>query len=92
MENRTVITAHFIEKYEIWHCFLFTDRSMKGQEKWEGGQAHLHYVSSSTFFGEKEDLLNLMKEGEYKGTLKLHIPIIDYGNQTMIKNKSNSRP
>lgn len=83
IENRTVITAHFIEKDEMWHCFLFTDRSMKGQEKWEGGQAHLHYGSSSTFNGTKKDFLQQMEQGKYKGTLSIHIPIMDYGNQTI---------
>lgn len=83
IENRKVICAHFIEKENIWHCFLFTYRSMKGQEKWKGGQAHLHYASSSTFFREKEDFLKQLEQGKYEGTLSMHIPILDYGNQTI---------
>lgn len=81
IENRAVITAHFIEKDEVWHCFLFTDKSMKGQEKWERGQAHLHYVSSSYNFS-KEQILEELKNGEHK-SLSIHIPIMDYGNQTI---------
>lgn len=81
IENRKVIIAHFIEKDEVWHCFLFTYKSMKGQESWEGGQAHLHYVSSSYNFS-KEQILEKLRNGEHP-SLSIHIPIMDYGNQTI---------
>lgn len=80
IEHRKVITSHFFEKGETWHCFFTTYNSIGGKENWKNGQAHFHYISSA--FGiSKADFIESMRTGNYKAT-SIHIDLKDYGNQS----------
>lgn len=80
IEFRTVIASHFLIKDEIWHCLFLTFKSLNGEESWKEGQAHFHYISSG-FGVSKDDFIDSMRTGKYKSS-KVHIDLLDYGNQT----------
>lgn len=42
---RNVTIAIFLDKQDMWHCFFTTFKSMNGEESWEGGKPHYHYIS-----------------------------------------------
>jgi len=80
IENRKVIIAKFFDKEDEWHCFFVTYDSLKGKESWQGGQAHLHYISDK--FGlKREEVVKQLKSGKYSLGSPPHINLTDYGNQ-----------
>ena len=81
--HRKVIVAHLFEKKECWHSLFLTYNSLKGEENWNNGQAHFHYISSA-FNLTKEEFIESMRSGKYLST-KIHITLKDYGNQVNIQ-------
>ena len=80
IEHRKVITSHFFDKDDFWHCLFLTYSSIGGKESWKNGQAHFHYISSS--FGiSKGDFIESMRTGKYRAT-SIHIDLLDFGMQT----------
>ncbi len=61
--HRKVIVAHIFEKKEYWHSLFLTYNSLKGEENWNNGQAHFHYISSA-FNLTKEEFIESMKSGK----------------------------
>lgn len=78
--HRKVIVAHIFEKDEHWHSLFITYNSLKGEENWNNGQSHFHYISSA-FNLTKEQFIESMRTGNYLST-KIHITLKDYGHQT----------
>lgn len=77
--QRKVIDSHFLEKEDFWHCFFITYNSINGEENWQNGQPHFHYISSS-FNISKNDFIESLKNGKYIST-SIHIALLGYGNQ-----------
>lgn len=77
--HRKVIVAHIFEKEDCWHSLFLTYNSLKGEENWNSGQAHFHYISSA-FNLTKEEFIESMRSGKYLST-KIHITLKDYGHQ-----------
>ena len=75
IQHRHVVVARFLDKGEIWHCFFFTYKSVRGEEKaWKDGTPHLHFISH-TWGLSREYVLNQLKSTEYNlGSL----PHIDF--------------
>jgi len=76
IKHRTVIWSKFIDNKEEnkWHCFFFTNRSLGGEENWENGTPHIHYISN-TFGLTREQVLKELKSKEYKLNNLPHIEL-----------------
>lgn len=62
---RNVTIAKFLDNGDRWHCFFTTFKSMKGEESWEGGKPHYHYISDC--FGMRRDkVLKQLRSKNYK--------------------------
>lgn len=73
-----VLIARILEKDGHWHCFVQTFKELKGQGSGvQGSQPHIHYISDK--FGQLsfEDLIEMLKKGNYPKS-PVHIPLIDY--------------
>lgn len=46
VKDRKVKVSKFLENEHNWHCFFFTFKSLKGEEKHNNGQPHFHYISN----------------------------------------------
>jgi hypothetical protein len=66
LKQRKVLIAKFIDKDDLWHCFFFTFKSLRGEEIWLGvNQPHYHYISSS--FGiSRDEVIRQLKSERYK--------------------------
>jgi len=65
IDDRKVIVSKFLDKGDNWHCFFLSFRSLKGQESWNGGQPHLHYISHK--WGLTRDyVLEQLRSKDYK--------------------------
>ena len=62
VNHRKVVVAKFLENKHSWHCFFLTYKSMKGEEKHNNGQPHLHYISDKWNINRKEVLKQLSSE------------------------------
>lgn len=82
--QRKALVAHFLDKGGEWHCFFQTEKSMRGEEKWRGGQPHLHYLSDK-WGVSRADTVQRIKDGDYPAT-SVHIALTDYGPQPTPKN------
>lgn len=80
VNHRTVIVSKFIEKGTEWHCFFATYRSLKGEENWNNGQPHFHYISNK--FGlTREKVLEELRSRHYKLNNLPHISLTEYNNE-----------
>ena len=80
IQQRTVVVAKFLDKGEEWHCLFATYNSFKGEENWQNGQPHFHYISNK--FGiPREKVVESLKSRYYKLGSLPHVNISDYGNQ-----------
>lgn len=80
IEQRKVIVSKFFDNGSNWHCFFTTFRSLRGEENWNDGQPHFHYISDK--FGiSREDTVNELKSKDYKLGNLPHIELLDYGQQ-----------
>lgn len=75
IEYRTVTIARFLDKGNIWHCFFYSYKSLKGKEKGWGGKPHIHYISHNWGLS-REEVLSQLKNKNYK--LPSSLPHIDY--------------
>ena len=76
IKNRTNVVAKFLDKGNIWHCFLWTWDSIKGKEV--GNIPHIHYISSA--FGKhitRESVLKELAKGKYNLESMIHIKYND---------------
>lgn len=65
VRHRKRLISRIIDNGETWHCFFGTIKSMYGDENWQGGQAHLHYISDK--FGiKREKVVEQLKSKNYK--------------------------
>lgn len=77
IDQAHVLIARILEKDGHWHCFLQTFKGLKGQESGtQGGQPHIHYVSDKFCTLSFDDLIAILKTGNYPST-SVHIPLID---------------
>ena len=53
IEHRTVTISTFLDNGDNWHCFFITYQSLRGEENWENGKPHYHYISDK--FGLTRD-------------------------------------
>lgn len=73
-----VLIARVLERNGQWHCFVQTFKGIKGQESGvQGSQPHIHYISDKFCQLSFEDLINMLKHGNYPNS-PVHIPLIDY--------------
>lgn len=80
IQQRTVVIAKFIDKGDDWHCLFATYNSLKGEENWQNGQPHFHYISSK--FGIPRDkVIESLKSRHYKLGSLPHINLTNYGVQ-----------
>lgn len=78
IDQAHVLIARILEKDGHWHCFLQTFKGLKGQESGaQGGQPHIHYVSDKFCQISFDDLISLLKNGNYPST-PVHIPMKNY--------------
>lgn len=79
IEQRTVVVSKFFDKDNEWHCFFSTYNSLKGEENWQNGQPHFHYISNR--FGIPRDkVVESLKSRYYTLGSLPHIKITDCGN------------
>jgi hypothetical protein len=76
LEQRKVVVANFFDKGNSWHCFFVTYRSLAGQETWNNGQPHFHYLSDKWNLS-RDDVIASIKKGKYPST-SIHIGIENY--------------
>lgn len=79
IRHRNVRVAKFFDRNDEWHCFFLTYKGL-GEERWKGGQAHLHYISDKWGISRDEAVRRFRSE-KYP-TTKVHIDLLGYGNQT----------
>lgn len=72
---RNVTIAKFLDNDERWHCFFTNFKSMKGEESWDGGKPHYHYISNC-FGMSRERVLEQLKSKKYKLNNLPHIGFI----------------
>lgn len=77
VEHRQVIIAKFLDKGDKWHCFFTTFQSLKGEENWQSGTPHYHYISN-TFGLTRKQVLAELKCKNYKLNNLPHIELTDY--------------
>jgi hypothetical protein len=88
LDQRKVVAAKFLDKGSDWHCFFITYKSIGGQESWQDGQPHFHYISDK--FGiSRNDAVAQFKGDKYPST-NFHIALLGYGNQPNNKPDFNS--
>jgi hypothetical protein len=81
IQQRTVVNAYFLDKGENWHCLFATHNSLKGEENWQNGQPHFHYISSK--FGiSREKVIESLKSKYYKLGSLPHVKLTDYRSST----------
>lgn len=77
IQHRKVIISKFIDNGDNWHCFFTTYQSLKGEENWNEGTPHYHYISNK--FGlTRQQVLNELKSKDYKLNNLPHIELTDY--------------
>ena len=77
IEKRKKIIATFFDRDTEWHCFFITFKSLRGEESWQEGQPHYHYISDK--FGlRREDVVTELKSKNYKLNARIHIALDDY--------------
>lgn len=69
--QRTVIVAKILDIKDSWHCFFCTYRSLRGEESWDSGQPHWHYISDKWGIS-RNDLIEAIKMGRHPST-SVHI-------------------
>jgi len=67
---KKMIIAKFIDKNDSWHCFFYTLKSLKGEERGSNVQPHMHYISNKWGIPRNEVILQL-KSKNYKLPSKL---------------------
>lgn len=77
IQHRKVIISKFIDNGDNWHCFFTTYQSLKGEENWNEGTPHYHYISN-TFGLTRQQVLNELKSKDYKLNNLPHIELTDY--------------
>ncbi|WP_258097628.1 hypothetical protein [Marinoscillum pacificum] len=77
VEHHKIIVSRFLDKGDDWHCFFHTLDSINGKENYQGGQPHMHYISSK--WGIKRALvLEQLKSRNYSLP---QLPHIHYGRE-----------
>jgi hypothetical protein len=76
IDYKKTIVSKFLDRGEIWHCFFLSFKSLKGQESWNDGQPHWHYISSAWGLS-REYVLEQLKSKEYKLPSMPHIGFTD---------------
>lgn len=76
VEHRKVIITKFLDSEDSWHCFFITYDSLKGKEKWKGGQPHYHYISDKFGITRTDVVKQLQSKNYHLGNLP-HIDLID---------------
>lgn len=80
IQQRKVVVATFLDRKDEWHCLFTTFHSLKGEESWQKGQPHYHYISDK--FGISRDkVIKELKSPNYKLPSLPHINLTDYGKQ-----------
>ncbi len=79
IEQRKVIATKFIDNGSDWHAFFITFRSIGGEESWQNGQPHYHYISNK-YEISREDAVKQFKSDHYPKT-SIHIALLNYGKQ-----------
>ena len=77
--QRKKVVANFLDNGNKWHCFFITYKSMRGEETWENGQPHYHYISDKWNI-PRDEVVKRLKSTDYPAT-SIHIKLLDYGNQ-----------
>ena len=76
--DRSVVVSTFLDKGAEWHCFFATYESLKGEENWQGGQPHFHYLSDKFGISRDEAVKQLTSRQYNLGSLP-HLKILNYG-------------
>jgi hypothetical protein len=77
VEHRKVIIAKILDKGDSWHCFFTTFQSLKGEENWQNGTPHYHYILN-TFGLTRAQVLAELQSKNYKLNNLPHIELTDY--------------
>ena len=81
--DRKVTVAHILEKGDEWHCIFCVYRSLRGEETWNNGQPHFHYISDK-WTTPKAEIIARLKSENYPPT-SIHIGLNDYGGKIETK-------
>jgi hypothetical protein len=77
VSDRRVTVANFLDHGNEWHCLFTIYRSLRGEEPWQDGQPHYHYISDRWGIS-RDEAVNRLKSRKYPNT-KVHIALLDYG-------------
>ncbi len=77
IDHRTLICAKFLDRDEQWHCFYYSDKSIRGEESNRKGDVHIHYLSSEWMI-PREQVVKEFKRGYYRFSSPVHIGFIRY--------------
>lgn len=79
IQQRKRTISKFLDNGSTWHCFIITYDSIGGEER-AHRQTHFHYFSDKWTI-PREEAVKKIKTGNYPSS-KVHIDLLDYGNQT----------
>lgn len=77
VSQRRVTVAKFLDNGDTWHCFFTVYRSLRGEESWQDGRPHFHYISDKWGIS-RMDAVAQLKGDKYPST-SVHIALLGYG-------------
>lgn len=78
IKQRKKIVATILDKGNEWHCFYLTFKALAGEESWNNGEPHYHYLSDK--FGiSREEVVQGIIDGKVPST-PVHIGLKGYRN------------
>lgn len=77
ISDRSVVVSTFLDKGDEWHCFFATYESLKGEENWQDGTPHFHYLSDKFGISREEAVRQLTSRKYHLGSLP-HLKIDGY--------------
>lgn len=68
---RKVTISKFLDRQDSWHCFYITQKSLKGEETWNSGEPHFHYLSDKFGINREETVVRLMSDNPPKSSIHI---------------------
>jgi hypothetical protein len=78
--QRSAIYGKILDKGDEWHCFIITIESIAGNENWNDGLPHYHYISDK-FGVSREEVVKQLKSKDYALFNLPHLELHGYGGK-----------